>query len=76
MPTAPPGFTAMPSCGGRPRANSRAGATVKGMWAPTQVRNWCSELKTGTYAAPSISSVGRSRSGESGEPPLGRGTQT
>ncbi len=47
-PTVPPGFTAMPSCGGRPRAKSRAGATAKDMWSPAQARSCCSELKTGT----------------------------
>lgn len=76
MPTAPSGFTAMPSCGGSPRANSTAGATAKGMWGPAQRTNWSWELYTGTYAAPSMSMVGRFRVALSGEPPPGSGTHT
>ena len=76
MPTVPSGLTAMPTCGGRPRANSRAGATVKDMWLPTPCRNCASELNTGTYGAPPSSTVGRSRLGLAGPPPSGSGTHT
>ncbi|CAK7280832.1 exported hypothetical protein [Streptomyces misionensis JCM 4497] len=75
MPTVPPGLTAMPACGGSPRANSTAGAMVYAMWEPVAWRSCSSELNTGTYAWPSSSRPGRSSEPLPGPPPLGSGTQ-